>query len=63
MLKVTHEVKDSERETKVSKVIRLFGMTIYRYEAVETRCATAPRAVGFSQYPDERVQINDDDDE
>lgn len=61
MLQVTHKVIDNDRGTRVSKVIRVFGLVIYRYSAVEIREDCIHKAIGYTQCEDLRTFVTDDE--
>ncbi len=62
MIRISESIHDGESESRLTKVVKVFGITIWKREAVETRdCTNNQRQVGFQQFPDERVYIDDDD--
>ena len=61
MIRISETIHDGESESRLTKVVKVFGITIWRRDAVETRDCTKQRQVGFQQFPDERVYIDDDD--
>lgn len=61
MIRISESIHDGECESRLTKVVKVFGITIWKREAVETRDCTNQRQVGFQQFQDERVYIDDDD--
>lgn len=61
MIRISETIHDGESESRLTKVVKVFGITIWKREAVETRDCTSQKQVGFQQFPDERVYIEDDD--
>lgn len=61
MITINETIHDGESESRLTKVVKVFGITIWRRDAVEIRDCTKDKQVGFVQLPDERVYVPDDD--
>ena len=61
MIHINETIHDGESESRLTKVVKVFGFTIWKREAVETRDCTKSKQVGFQQFSDENVYIDDDE--
>ena len=60
LIDVTFVLSEDDNVATLSKTVRLLGMPIYRYDAIETHVNGRHRSVGYRQFDDLSQWVDED---